>query len=97
MTSRCPIYRLTIDRIPSYTLLMATDAHCDIDISLAPGSRESPATDGREQQAMSQPPGRGGGSLLAFAALLLLLLGALALLILVFQPFADQAGGCGGG
>ena len=46
---------------------------------------------------MGPPAGPGSRSLLAFAALLLVLLGALALLIGVFQPFADQAGGCGGG
>jgi len=35
--------------------------------------------------------------LLTTAALLLSLLGALWLLTLVFQPFANAAGGCGGG
>ena len=49
------------------------------------------------QQAEGQPAGPGGSSWLALATLALLLLGGLALLIWVFQPFADQLGGCGGG
>jgi hypothetical protein len=49
------------------------------------------------QPAGGQPAGSGGSSRLAFATLAFLLLGGLALLIWVFQPFADQVGGCGGG
>jgi hypothetical protein len=84
---------------------MATEARLDIDMqhlsdsceSAAPGGPESADPGGPEQEETGQPTRQGGGSLLAFAALLLLLLGGLALLIWVIQPFADQAGGCGGG
>ena len=68
----------------------------DFGISPAPDSCESPALDVGEQ-VIGPPAGPASRSLLAFAALTLVLLGALALLIGVFQPFADQAGGCGGG
>ena len=76
---------------------MTTEAQPDIDISPAPDSREFPAPPDRGQHIMGQPARTGGRPFLAFAALMLLLLGGLALLIGVFQPFADQVGGCGGG
>jgi len=75
---------------------MATEAQPDIDISPATDSREFPAPPGRGQQVIGHPARAGGRPFLAFAALMLLLLG-LALLFGVFQPFADQVGGCGGG
>jgi len=97
VVSRCPIYRLTIDRVPSYGAPMTAEAQLDIHISSAPDGCASPTSGGHGQQAKGQPPERGGSSLLAFGGLLLLLLGGLALLIWLLQPFADQVGGCGGG
>lgn len=44
-----------------------------------------------------QPRRRVRSRLLVAAALLLSLLGVLTFLMIVFQPFADAAGGCGGG
>jgi hypothetical protein len=77
--------------------LMATEPQLDIDISPGPDGSGSPPPDGCGQQAMGRPARQSGRPLLAFAALMLLLLGALALLIEILQPFADQVGGCGGG
>jgi hypothetical protein len=76
---------------------MVTEDRLDIDMPPPADGCESVAPGGRKQQEAGQPTGPGGSSLLAFAALLLLLLGGLALFIWVIQPFADQAGGCGGG
>jgi hypothetical protein len=76
---------------------MATEAQLDIDISPGLDGCLSPTPGGSRQQAMGQPAGQAGSPLLAFAVLMVLLLGGLVLLIWVFQPFADQVGGCGGG
>jgi hypothetical protein len=50
-----------------------------------------------EQAARPTAKPRRGRALIATAALLLPLIGIAMLLVFVFQPFADAAGGCGGG
>ena len=88
-----PIYRQPVDRIPSYAACMQSSPKLEVtaaDLSACELEHVRASDEGVKAQAHA-------GRKVMSGALLLLLLGTLAVLILVFQPFANAGGGCGGG